>query len=96
MVLIIFNEYDGKNGPLSYRFFLLFQVKDSLRDDPRYKCVKHEDREVLFNEYISELKAIEEKAERKDKVKKEEEVYILSLALSLSLSIFSSKIRPAF
>ncbi|KHG18458.1 Transcription elongation regulator 1 [Gossypium arboreum] len=48
-------------------------VKDSLRDDPRYKCVKHEDREVLFNEYISELKAIEEKAERKDKVKKEEE-----------------------
>ncbi|PPD90762.1 hypothetical protein GOBAR_DD12307 [Gossypium barbadense] len=49
------------------------RVKDSLRDDPRYKCVKHEDREVLFNEYISELKAIEEKAERKDKVKKEEE-----------------------
>ncbi|XVF02932.1 hypothetical protein REPUB_Repub04eG0217200 [Reevesia pubescens] len=49
------------------------RVKDSLRDDPRYKCVKHEDREVLFNEYISELKAIEEKAERKEKVKKEEE-----------------------
>ncbi|KAK8370309.1 hypothetical protein V6Z12_A01G170000 [Gossypium hirsutum] len=49
------------------------RVKDSLRDDPRYKCVKHEDREVLFDEYISELKAIEEKAERKDKVKKEEE-----------------------
>ncbi|XWS69410.1 hypothetical protein CRYUN_Cryun04dG0176600 [Craigia yunnanensis] len=49
------------------------RVKDSLRDDPRYKCVKHEDREVLFNEYISELKAIEEKAEQKEKVKKEEE-----------------------
>ncbi|XWS34418.1 hypothetical protein CRYUN_Cryun21dG0036900 [Craigia yunnanensis] len=49
------------------------RVKDSLRDDPRYKCVKHEDREVLFNEYISEVKAIEEKAERKEKVKKEEE-----------------------
>ncbi|XVF85511.1 hypothetical protein PTKIN_Ptkin17bG0123300 [Pterospermum kingtungense] len=49
------------------------RVKDSLRDDPRYKCVKHENREVLFNEYIFELKAIEENAERKDKVKKEEE-----------------------
>ncbi|XVE91918.1 hypothetical protein REPUB_Repub01dG0052600 [Reevesia pubescens] len=49
------------------------RVKDNLRDDPRYKCVKHEDREVLFNEYISELKAIEEKAERKEKVKKAEE-----------------------
>ncbi|XP_022776500.1 pre-mRNA-processing protein 40C isoform X2 [Durio zibethinus] len=49
------------------------RVKDSLRDDLRYKCVKHEDREVLFNEYISELKAIEEKAERKENVKKDEE-----------------------
>ncbi|XVE85507.1 hypothetical protein DITRI_Ditri17bG0096300 [Diplodiscus trichospermus] len=49
------------------------RVKDSLRDDPRYKCVKHEDREILFNEYISELKAVEEKADRKEKVKKEEE-----------------------
>ncbi|WRX16612.1 WW domain - like 2 [Theobroma cacao] len=49
------------------------RVKDSIRDDPRYKCVKHEDREVLFNEYISELKAVEENAERKERVKKEEE-----------------------
>ncbi|KAK8699559.1 hypothetical protein V6N13_115642 [Hibiscus sabdariffa] len=49
------------------------RVKDSLRDDPRYKSVKHEDREVLFNEYISELRAIEEKTERKEKVRKEEE-----------------------
>ncbi|KAE8710103.1 ARM repeat superfamily protein isoform 1 [Hibiscus syriacus] len=49
------------------------RVKDSLRNDPRYKSVKHEDREVLFNEYISELKAVDEKAERKEKVRKEEE-----------------------
>ncbi|KAK8530643.1 hypothetical protein V6N13_122267 [Hibiscus sabdariffa] len=49
------------------------RVKDSLRDDPRYKSVKHEDRELLFNEYISELKAIDEKAERMEKVRKEEE-----------------------
>ncbi|XP_039007003.1 pre-mRNA-processing protein 40C-like isoform X2 [Hibiscus syriacus] len=49
------------------------RVKDSLRNDPRYKSVKHEDREVLFNEYIYELKAIEEKSERKEKVRKEEE-----------------------
>ncbi|OMO93899.1 hypothetical protein COLO4_16625 [Corchorus olitorius] len=49
------------------------RVKDNLRDDPRYKAVKHDDREVLFNEYISELRAIEEKAERKEKAKREEE-----------------------
>ncbi|XP_038697942.1 pre-mRNA-processing protein 40C-like isoform X2 [Tripterygium wilfordii] len=49
------------------------RVKDGLRNDPRYKSVKHEDREVLFNEYISELKAVEEEAERKAKVKREEQ-----------------------
>ena len=76
LVVITFMSmcYDGKYGLLSHLFFWLFQVKDSLRDDPRYKCFKHEDREVLFNEYISELKAIEKKAEQKEKVKKEEEV----------------------
>ena len=50
------------------------QVKENLRDDPRYKCVRHEDREVLFNEYISELKAAEHAAERESKAKREEQV----------------------
>ncbi|XP_062164261.1 pre-mRNA-processing protein 40C isoform X2 [Alnus glutinosa] len=49
------------------------KVKDSLRNDPRYKSVKHEDREVLFNEYISELKAGEEELEREAKAKREEQ-----------------------
>ena len=50
-------------------------MKESLRNDPRYKSVKHEEREVLFNEYLSELKAAEEDAEREAKVKREEQVY---------------------
>ncbi|XP_020525339.1 pre-mRNA-processing protein 40C [Amborella trichopoda] len=49
------------------------KVKDSLRNDPRYKSVKHEDREVLFLEYISELKAAEQEADRAAKAKREEE-----------------------
>lgn len=49
------------------------RVKDSLRNDPRYKSVKHEDREVLFNEYISELIAAEEEAERSAKAKRDEQ-----------------------
>lgn len=53
---------------------LLMQVKESLRDDPRYKSVKHEDRELLFNEYISELKAVEHAAERETRAKREEQV----------------------
>lgn len=53
----------------------LLQVKESLRDDPRYKSVKHEDREVLFNEYISELKAAEHAAERETRAKREEQVF---------------------
>lgn len=52
-------------------------MKDSLRNDPRYKSVKHEDREFLFNEYISELKAAEEEAERAAKAKREEHVSVL-------------------
>ncbi|KAK6921440.1 FF domain [Dillenia turbinata] len=48
-------------------------VKDSLRNDPRYKSVKHEDRESLFNEFISELKAVEEGAEQAERAKKEEQ-----------------------
>ncbi|KAK2972597.1 hypothetical protein RJ640_007066 [Escallonia rubra] len=49
------------------------KVKDSLRNDPRYTSVKHENREVLFNEYISELKSVKEEAERVAKAKREEE-----------------------
>ncbi|KAI3728498.1 hypothetical protein L6452_17135 [Arctium lappa] len=49
------------------------KVKDNLRSDPRYKSVKHEDREALFNEYISELKVSEEEAERVAKAKRDEE-----------------------
>ncbi|KAJ0969000.1 hypothetical protein J5N97_021877 [Dioscorea zingiberensis] len=49
------------------------RVKDSLRNDPRYKTVKHEDREILFNEYISELKSAEEEQEQAAKAKKDEQ-----------------------
>ncbi|XP_048440932.1 pre-mRNA-processing protein 40C isoform X2 [Pyrus x bretschneideri] len=49
------------------------RVKDSLRNDPRYKNVRHEDREVLFNEYILGLKAVEEEAEREAKAKRDEQ-----------------------
>ncbi|KAG9442297.1 hypothetical protein H6P81_018151 [Aristolochia fimbriata] len=49
------------------------RLKDGLRNDPRYKLVKHEDREVLFNEYITELKAAEEEAERALKAKRNEQ-----------------------
>ncbi|WOL09804.1 pre-mRNA-processing protein 40C [Canna indica] len=49
------------------------RVKDSLRDDPRYKAVKHEEREILFNEYIAELKAAEDEAERSAKAKRDEQ-----------------------
>nr|XP_043607929.1 pre-mRNA-processing protein 40C [Erigeron canadensis] len=49
------------------------KVKDILRNDPRYKSVKHEDREAIFNEYISELKESEEEAERAAKAKHDEE-----------------------
>jgi len=36
--------------------------------------VRHEDREGLFNEYLSELKAAEHAAERETKAKREEQV----------------------
>ncbi|XP_057962775.1 pre-mRNA-processing protein 40C isoform X2 [Malania oleifera] len=49
------------------------RVKDSLRSDSRYKSVKHEDREVLFNEYIAVLKAAADEAEQAAKAKKEEQ-----------------------
>ncbi|KAI8024428.1 hypothetical protein LOK49_LG03G03059 [Camellia lanceoleosa] len=50
------------------------EVKDSLRNDPRYKSIKHEDREILFNEYISELKSAEVEVERAAKAKQEEQL----------------------
>ncbi|KAL1561633.1 pre-mRNA-processing protein 40C-like [Salvia divinorum] len=49
------------------------KVKDSLRSDPRYKSVKHEDREKLFNEYVAELKAAVEETAQKAKAKQDEE-----------------------
>ncbi|KAG6713594.1 hypothetical protein I3842_05G161300 [Carya illinoinensis] len=49
------------------------KVKDSLRNDSRYKSAKHQDREIFFNEYISELKAGEEESEREAKAKREEQ-----------------------
>eukprot|EP01018_Ginkgo_biloba_P031680 Gb_26149 [translate_table: standard] len=49
------------------------RVKDSLRSDSRYKAVKREDREALFNEYVAELRAAEQEAERAAKAKREEE-----------------------
>lgn len=50
-------------------------MKDTLRNDPRYKSVKHEDREILFVEYISELKAVEAEAEQVAKAKRDEQVH---------------------
>lgn len=52
-------------------------MKESLRNDPRYKAVKHEDRDLVFNEYIFELRAVEQVAERETKAKREEQVYKL-------------------
>ncbi|KAJ8759627.1 hypothetical protein K2173_009274 [Erythroxylum novogranatense] len=49
------------------------RVKDNLRNDPRYKSVKHDDREALFNVYLSELKSVEEEADREAKAKREEQ-----------------------
>ncbi|KAL7609464.1 pre-mRNA-processing protein 40C [Lactuca sativa] len=50
-----------------------YKVKDILRNDPRYKSVRHEDREAIFNEYISELKVCEDEAESIAKAKRDEE-----------------------
>ncbi|CAN0923871.1 Pre-mRNA-processing protein 40C [Linum grandiflorum] len=49
------------------------RVKDSLRNDPRYKTIKHEDREALFNEYLADLKAAEEEVGREVKAKRDEQ-----------------------
>ncbi|KAL6526645.1 hypothetical protein OROGR_015735 [Orobanche gracilis] len=49
------------------------KVKDCLKGDPRYKSVRHDDREKLFNECVSQLKAAEEETFRKAKAKQDEE-----------------------
>ncbi|GKA78834.1 pre-mRNA-processing protein 40C, partial [Tanacetum coccineum] len=49
------------------------KVKDILRNDPRYKSVNHEDREAIYNEYISELTEFDKEAERETKAKRAEE-----------------------
>lgn len=70
-------------------------MKESLRDDPRYKSVKHEDREVLFNEYLSDLRAAEEEVEREAKAKRDEQVwivlYITFRKLPSSISLYISR-----
>ncbi|XP_031383288.1 pre-mRNA-processing protein 40C isoform X3 [Punica granatum] len=50
-----------------------YRVKDNLRDDPRYRTVNQEDREILFNEYIAELKAAQHKEEQEAKAKRDEQ-----------------------
>ncbi|KAL8139925.1 hypothetical protein V2J09_005946 [Rumex salicifolius] len=47
------------------------RVKEGFRDDPRYKAVRHEEREALFNEYISELKSVGDEAERAGKAEQD-------------------------
>ncbi|KAJ3682288.1 hypothetical protein LUZ60_014861 [Juncus effusus] len=49
------------------------KVKENFRSDARYKAVKHEERETLFNEYIAELKAAEIEAEQPAKAKLDEQ-----------------------
>lgn len=49
------------------------RVKDSLRYDPRYRAVNHDEREMLFDKYLSELRATEEGAEQETKAKREEQ-----------------------
>lgn len=66
--------YEKLTSKLAFKCLGFPKVKDSLRDDPRYKSVKHEDREVLFNEYISDLRAAEEEVEREAKAKRDEQV----------------------
>ncbi|VAH16507.1 unnamed protein product [Triticum turgidum subsp. durum] len=45
------------------------KVKENFRSDPRYKAVKHEERENAFNEYIAELKSAEREVEQAAKAK---------------------------
>lgn len=58
----------------------VFQIREIVRNDPRYIAVKREEREGLFLAYISELHSAEQEAERAAKAKREEEVQHFSLA----------------
>ncbi|KAG6557468.1 hypothetical protein Mapa_000741 [Marchantia paleacea] len=49
------------------------KIREIVRNDPRYIAVKREEREGLFNAYISELHSAEQEAERAAKAKREEE-----------------------
>ncbi|KAL1197689.1 Pre-mRNA-processing protein 40C [Cardamine amara subsp. amara] len=49
------------------------KVKDSLRNEPRYRSVAHEDREVFYNEYIAELKAAQRGDDHDMKARDEED-----------------------
>ncbi|XP_052133709.1 pre-mRNA-processing protein 40C isoform X1 [Oryza glaberrima] len=49
------------------------KVKENFRSDARYKAMKHEEREVAFNEYIAELKSAEKEAEQAAKAKLDEQ-----------------------
>ncbi|KAL6640918.1 hypothetical protein ACP70R_019099 [Stipagrostis hirtigluma subsp. patula] len=49
------------------------KVKENFRSDPRYKAMKHEERENVFIEYISELKSAEQEAEQAAKAKVDEQ-----------------------
>ncbi|CAN8258729.1 unnamed protein product [Cochlearia groenlandica] len=49
------------------------KVKDSLRNEPRYRSVGHEDREAFFNEYLAELKASQRGDDREIKARDEED-----------------------
>jgi transcription elongation regulator 1 len=48
------------------------KVKDSLRNEPRYRSVAHEDREVFYYEYIAELKAAQRGDDHEMKARDEE------------------------
>ncbi|KAG7582597.1 FF domain superfamily [Arabidopsis suecica] len=49
------------------------KVKDSLRNDPRYRSVAREDREAFYYEYIAELKAAQRGDDHEMKARDEED-----------------------
>lgn len=66
-------------------------MKEDLRSDKRYKAVKHEERETLFEEYVAELKAAEMEAEQSLKAKSDEQVCCSSIFISFPELLFSPK-----
>lgn len=67
----------------SFTGLLRVQTKESLRSDSRYKVVKRDEREELFNAIIAELRAAELEVEKAAKAKKEEEVFFSHLSFTL-------------